>query len=151
MLRLNTTYGRVSRRNVTWREFSKTSESPQWETTHCKKRREPKHLSTFRKRNQPRFRKYWRKKAEQTYKHMVTQNKVGSLTKDGDSPVFVASVFWISKTHQSVWIWGGPPSLSKYSVETDSEQVPWGKSEKNPRQGSATDPETWNGQAVKEL
>jgi len=41
--------------------------------------------------------------------------------------------------------------LSKYTVETDSEQVPWGKSEKNPRKGSEKDPETWNVQAVKEL
>ena len=31
---------------------------------------------------------------------------------------------------------GGPPSKPKYSLTTDSEQVPWGKGEKNPDEGS---------------
>jgi hypothetical protein len=30
---------------------------------------------------------------------------------------------------------GGPPSKAKYSVMTDSEQVPRGKGEKNPGRG----------------
>ena len=34
---------------------------------------------------------------------------------------------------------GGPPSKPKYSSVTDSEQVPWGKGEKNPDEGSETD------------
>ncbi len=31
---------------------------------------------------------------------------------------------------------GGPPSKPKYKHKTDSEQVPWGKGEKNPKTGS---------------
>ena len=34
---------------------------------------------------------------------------------------------------------GGPSSKAKYSWLTDSEQVPWGKGEKNPDKGSETD------------
>ena len=34
---------------------------------------------------------------------------------------------------------GGPPSKPKYSLATDSEQVPWGKGEKNPDEGSEID------------
>ena len=37
---------------------------------------------------------------------------------------------------------GGPPSKPKYSLETDSEQVPWGKGEKNPDEGSEIESET---------
>ena len=37
---------------------------------------------------------------------------------------------------------GGPPSKPKYSCMTDSEQVPWGKGEKHPDEGSETVPET---------
>jgi len=37
---------------------------------------------------------------------------------------------------------------AKYSWETDSEPVPWGKGEKNPEQGSETEPETIRLQAV---
>jgi len=43
---------------------------------------------------------------------------------------------------------GGPPSKPKYSCATDSEQVPWGKGEKHPDEGSETVPETGNLQAV---
>ena len=46
---------------------------------------------------------------------------------------------------------GGPPSKPKYSLATDSEQVPWGKGEKNPKKGSEIDPETECLQAVKAL
>ena len=34
---------------------------------------------------------------------------------------------------------GGPSSKAKYSLVTDSEQVPWGKGEKNPDEGSEID------------
>ena len=44
---------------------------------------------------------------------------------------------------------GGPSSKPKYSLTTDSEQVPWGKSEKNPDKGSEIDPETECLQAVR--
>ena len=30
---------------------------------------------------------------------------------------------------------GGPPSKPKYASLIDSEQVPWGKGEKNPKEG----------------
>ena len=43
----------------------------------------------------------------------------------------------------------GPPSKAKYSLLTDSEQVPRGKGEKNPGEGSETEPETVYVQAVK--
>ena len=42
----------------------------------------------------------------------------------------------------------GPPSKPKYSSVTDSEQVPWGKGEKNPDKGSEIDTETECLQAV---
>ena len=42
----------------------------------------------------------------------------------------------------------GPSAKAKYSWETDSEPVPWGKGEKNPEQGSEIDPETMRLQAV---
>ena len=43
---------------------------------------------------------------------------------------------------------GGPPSKPKYSLATDSEQVPWGKGEKNPDEGSEIVSETECLQAV---
>ena len=43
---------------------------------------------------------------------------------------------------------GGPPSKPKYSSTTDSEQVPWGKGEKHPDEGSEIEPETECLQAV---
>ena len=42
----------------------------------------------------------------------------------------------------------GPSAKAKYSWETDSEPVPWGKGEKNPEQGSEIVPETVRLQAV---
>ncbi len=42
----------------------------------------------------------------------------------------------------------GPSAKAKYSWETDSELVPWGKGEKNPEQGSEIEPETIRLQAV---
>ena len=46
---------------------------------------------------------------------------------------------------------GGPPSKAKYSLLTDSEQVPWGKDEKNPDEGSEIDFETVHLHSEKEL
>ena len=43
---------------------------------------------------------------------------------------------------------GGPSSKAKYSLLTDSEQVPRGKGEKYPCKGSEIDPETVCVQAV---
>ena len=43
---------------------------------------------------------------------------------------------------------GGPPSKPKYSLVTDSEQVPWGKDEKYPYKGSEIEPKTECLQAV---
>ena len=37
---------------------------------------------------------------------------------------------------------GGPPSNPKYYLQIDSEQVPWGKGEKDPSEGSEIEPET---------
>ena len=42
----------------------------------------------------------------------------------------------------------GPPGKAKYSCVTDSEQVPRGKSEKNPGEGSEIERETVSLQAV---
>ena len=42
----------------------------------------------------------------------------------------------------------GPSAKAKYSPETDSEPVPWGKGEKNLEQRSEIDPETMCLQAV---
>ena len=41
-----------------------------------------------------------------------------------------------------------PSGKAKYSWETDSEPVPWGKGEKHPEQGSEIVPETMRLQAV---
>jgi hypothetical protein len=43
---------------------------------------------------------------------------------------------------------GGPSSKAKYYSATDSEQVPRGKGEKHPGEGSETVPETVRLQAV---
>ena len=43
---------------------------------------------------------------------------------------------------------GGPPSKPKYSLVTDSEQVPWGKGEKHPDEGNEIESETECLQAV---
>ena len=43
---------------------------------------------------------------------------------------------------------GRPLSKAKYYWLTDSEQVPWGKGEKDPDKGSETEPETGCLQAV---
>ena len=46
---------------------------------------------------------------------------------------------------------GGPPSKAKYYLLTDSEQVPWGKDEKNPDEGSEIDLEAAHLQTVEGL
>ena len=43
---------------------------------------------------------------------------------------------------------GGPSSKTKYYLSTDSEQVPWGKGEKNPGEGSEIESEIVCIQAV---
>ena len=45
----------------------------------------------------------------------------------------------------------GPPSKAKYSLMTDSEEVPRGKGEKNPDEGSEIEPETSSLQTVEGL
>ena len=62
-------------------------------------------------------------------------NSLEKLTTEGDSPVKVMlnSKFLSKAGHvKSCSNFGGPPSKPKYSTVTDSEQVPWGKGEKNP-------------------
>ena len=72
---------------------------------------------------------------------------------EGDSPVHENKLI-----HSSILSSAGPvkscvnlpaPSgKAKYSWETDSEPVPWGKGEKYPEQGSEIEPETERLQAV---
>ena len=57
--------------------------------------------------------------------------------KEGDNPV--SEMHWSYDGHQSTVAHeerggksGGPPSKAKYSLTTDSEQVPRGKGEKHP-------------------
>ena len=66
---------------------------------------------------------------------------------EGDSPVseidFLPSSILSSTEHVKFCVnQPGPSGKAKYSWETDSEQVPWGKGEKNPDEGSETEPET---------
>ena len=46
---------------------------------------------------------------------------------------------------------GGPPSNSKYYLQIDSAQVPWGKGEKYPSEGSEIEPETISLQSFRAL
>ena len=71
----------------------------------------------------------------------------------GDSPVFeinlLASSILSRAGHvKSCLNLPGPSGKAKYTWETDSEQVPWGKGEKYPEQGSEIEPETIRLQAV---
>jgi hypothetical protein len=52
---------------------------------------------------------------------------------------------------ESCWNPGGPPSKAKHSLLTDSGQVPRGKGEKNPNEGSEIEHETVYLQAVRGL
>ncbi len=74
-------------------------------------------------------------------------------TKEGDSPVQVREVIdsgvLSSAGHVKPCMnQAGPSAKAKYSWETDSEQVPWGKGEKYSEQESEIEPETVRLQAV---
>ena len=74
-------------------------------------------------------------------------------TEEGDSPVQVIEVIDSGILSRAGHVKPclnsrGPSRKAKYSWETDSELVPWGKGEKNPKKGSETDPETVRLQAV---
>ena len=70
-----------------------------------------------------------------------------SYSIKGDTPVieiFNGSIGILSRTEHVVFCLnpGGPPSNPKYYLQIDSEQVPWGKGEKYPSEGSEIEPET---------
>ena len=78
------------------------------------------------------------------------------LTREGDSPVQVSEVIdsgiLSSAGHEkSCMNLAGPSAKAKYSWETDSEQVPWGKGEKYSGEESEIVPEIVCLQAVGEL
>ena len=66
---------------------------------------------------------------------------------EGDIPVieiFESFSSILSRTEHVIFCLnpGGPPSNPKYYLQIDSEQVPWGKGEKYPSEGSEIEPET---------
>ena len=70
-----------------------------------------------------------------------------SYSIKGDTPVieiFNDSIGILSRTEHVIFCLnlGGPPSNPKYYLQIDSEQVPWGKGEKYPSEGSEIEPET---------
>ena len=70
-----------------------------------------------------------------------------SYSIKGDTPVieiFNGSIGILSRTEHVIFCLnlGGPPSNPKYYLQIDSEQVPWGKGEKYPSEGSEIEPET---------
>ena len=70
-----------------------------------------------------------------------------SVTIEGESPVPVScvsgsSILSMAGHEESCQKPRGPPRKAKYSQETDSGPVPWGKGEKYPEQGSEKEPET---------
>ena len=74
-------------------------------------------------------------------------------TTEGDSPVHeinLLSSSILSRTEHVKFCLNlpGPSGKAKYSRETDSEQVPWGKGEKYSEQESEIEPETIRLQAV---
>ena len=74
-------------------------------------------------------------------------------TEEGESPVHETQYNFssiLSKTgpEKSCLNPPAPSGKAKYSWETDSEQVPWGKGEKHLEQRSETEPETIRLQAV---
>ncbi len=80
-------------------------------------------------------------------------NTLERVAIDGDSPVQVkiinhSSILSSAGHEKPCMNLAGPSAKAKYSWETDSEPVPWGKGEKNPEQGSEIDPETIRLQAV---
>ena len=73
--------------------------------------------------------------------------------KEGDSPVFEINLLTSSILSRAGHVKSclnppGPSGKAKYSWETDSEQVPWGKGEKYSEQESEIEPETIRLQAV---
>ena len=80
-------------------------------------------------------------------------NILESLTTEGDSPVSrhdinLCSILSTAEHEKFCGNLPGPSGKAKYSWETDSELVPWGKGEKHPEQGSEIVPETMRLQAV---
>ena len=80
-------------------------------------------------------------------------NPLGSGIIEGDNPVhessYQQSSILSSAGHEkSCMNLPGPSGKAKYSWETDSEPVPWGKGEKDLEQRSERDPETMCLQAV---
>jgi hypothetical protein len=80
-------------------------------------------------------------------------NHLESWVIKGDSPVHVkwfklASILSRAGHEESCLNLPGPSGKAKYFQETDSEQVPWGKGEKNREQRSEIVPETIRLQAV---
>ena len=78
------------------------------------------------------------------------------LTKVGESPVdeIRRSLEVSPSTSEHVEFWrnpGGPPSKAKHYLLTYSGQVPRGKGEKNPDEGSEIEHEIIRLQAVREL
>ena len=75
------------------------------------------------------------------------------MIKEGDNPVgeifnTPSSILSRAGPVKSCLNPAAPSAKTKYSWETDSEQVPWGKGEKYPEQGSEIVPETVRLQAV---
>ena len=80
-------------------------------------------------------------------------NCLESKTIEGDSPVHVkklttSSILSSAGHEKSCVKLPGPSGKAKYSWETDSELVPWGKGEKNLEQRSEIVPETMRLQTV---
>ena len=81
---------------------------------------------------------------------------MGRQAKEGESPVIEIVrelVGILSRTGHVEFCLnlGRPLSKAKYSLLTDSEQVPWGKDEKNPDKGSEIEFETIYLQTAREL
>ena len=75
------------------------------------------------------------------------------VTKEGESPVHEINLLpnsILSRAEHVKFCLNppGPSGKAKYSRETDSEQVPWGKGEKYSEQESEIDPKTIRLQAV---
>ena len=76
--------------------------------------------------------------------------KTGNIVwKPRTRNVSVVSSILSRSGHEKPWLnLAGPSAKAKYSWETDSEPVPWGKGEKNFEQKSEKEPETVRLQAV---
>ena len=83
----------------------------------------------------------------------MNTNILESITKECESHVVVSiyidSSILSRSGHEKPWLnLPGPSGKAKYSWETDSELVPWGKGEKHFEQKSEIVPETVRLQAV---